>query len=91
MALHLQVIPHEGEPYVVKTNLFVVVATERKFKIRASEFVNGIGMEHLAYMAYEASKQAGVAVPPIFDDFVKKLDEVNIVDDEPDNPTTGGH
>ena len=90
MKLHLQVTPAEGEPYIVTTNLFVLVATERKFKVKSSDFANGIGMEHLAYMAYEAAKLSGVAVPPVFDDFVRRLDAVEVVEEESARPTAGG-
>lgn len=91
MKLTLEVTPAEGSPYRVTTNLFTIIATERRFKIRASEFANGIGLEHLAYMAYEASKSAGVAVPMVFDDFVQKTAAVEIVDDEEHvRPTLAG-
>jgi hypothetical protein len=90
MKLHLQITPAEGDPYTVTTNLFVLVATERKFKVRSSDFANGIGMEHLAFMAYEAAKLSGVAVPAVFDDFVRRLDSVEVVEEEPGRPTSGG-
>jgi hypothetical protein len=90
MKLHLQITPAEGDPYTVTTNLFVLVATERKFKVRSSDFANGIGMEHLAFMAYEAAKLSGVAVPAVFDDFVRRLDSVEVVEEEPNRPTSGG-
>ena len=90
MKLHLQVTPAEGEPYTVTTNLFVLVATERKFKIKASDFANGIGMEHLAFMAYEAAKLSGIAVPMVFDEFVKRLDAVDVLEVEASRPTDGG-
>lgn len=88
--LSIKITPIDGEPWTVRTNLFVMVATERKFKIRSSDFANGIGLEHLAFMAYEASKQVGVAVPPVFDDFVKRIAEVEIVDGDDTDPTNGG-
>ena len=90
MKLHLQVTPAEGEPYTVTTNLFVLVATERKFKIKASDFANGIGMEHLAFMAYESAKLSGITVPMVFDEFVKKLDAVDVLEVEASRPTEGG-
>jgi len=42
--------------YTVTTNLYVVVAWERKFKRKASDMANGIGIEDLAFLAFEASK-----------------------------------
>jgi hypothetical protein len=44
-------------------------------------------MEALAYMAYEASKMNGVTVPVAFDDFVKSVENLEVVDNEPANPT----
>ena len=38
--------------YTVTTNLYVVVAWERKFKRKASDMANGIGIEDLAYLAF---------------------------------------
>jgi hypothetical protein len=44
MKIQLRITPNEGEPYELETNLFVVVAWERKFKQKASSLANGIGM-----------------------------------------------
>ena len=86
MQLTLKVTPSEGMPYEVKTNLFTIVALERKFKIRASELAQGIAMEHLAYLAYESCKQHDIVVPIVFDDYVKQLSTIEVVADE-GNPT----
>jgi len=40
----------------------------------------------MAFWAYEASKLAGVIVPVVFDDFIKKLESVEVVSEEPENP-----
>jgi len=37
-------------------------------------------MEDLAFMAYEASKQQGHPVPISFDEFVKKLEDLEVVE-----------
>ena len=86
MQLTLKVTPNEGVPYEVKTNLFTIVALERKFKIRASELAQGIAMEHLAYLAYESCKQHDIVVPIVFDDYVKQLSTIEVVADD-GNPT----
>jgi hypothetical protein len=80
-------VTRDAEPYEVRTNLFVTVLWERKYKARASDLATGVSMEALAYMAYEASKMAGIVVPVVFDDFVKSVTELEIVDTEPANPT----
>lgn len=90
MKIRLKVTPVDGDAYEVSTNLFTVVALERKFKIRASELATGIGLEHLAFLAFESCKQVGITVPAVFDDYVKRLDAVEIVDTEPANPTNEG-
>jgi hypothetical protein len=82
MKIRLQVTPNEGDPYEVETNLFVVVAWERKFKRQASSLGNGIGAEDLAYFAYESSKVAGVMVPLAFDDFIKKTKAIEVISEE---------
>lgn len=87
MQLTLKVQPIEGDAYEVVTNLFTIVSLERRFKIRASDLANGIAMEHLAYLAFEAAKQSGVTVPAVFDDFVKRLQAVEVVGTDDANPT----
>lgn len=87
MQLHLKVTTNDGEQYTVTTNLFVVVAWERKYKRKASELAAGIGVEDLAFMAYEACKQDNVPVPLLFDDYVKKLAAIEVAGQEPENPS----
>jgi len=72
-----------GDEYIVSTNLYVIVLWERKFKKTATD----IKMEDLAFMAYEASKLAGITIPAMFDDFIKKIDEISVVEAEAANPT----
>lgn len=90
MQITLKVTPVEGEPYTVRTNLFTIVGLERKFKIRASELVDGIAVEHLAFMAYECCKQQGIPVSPVFDDYIKQVESIEIEDTEQPNPTKAG-
>lgn len=87
MKLKLKINTGNGD-YEVETNLFVIVTWERKFKRKASDLASGgIGMEDLAFMAYEATKQAGIVVPAMFDDFIKRLETLEIVETETTNPT----
>jgi len=87
MQLTLKIQPAGGDAYEVTTNLFTLVLLERKFKVRASDLANGIAMEHLAFLAYEAAKQSGVTVPVVFDDFIKKVRSVEVVGTGNENPT----
>ncbi len=73
--------------YEVTTNLFTVVEWERRFKRKASDMGNGIGIEDLAYLAWCASKVHSVVVPAAFDDFLKKLINIEVVEQEAPNPT----
>ena len=89
MKLTLRIDIGDG-PYEVTTNLGTVVAWERKFKRKASEMATAIGAEDLAFLAYEASKQAGVTVPATFDDFIKRCADVpEVVETESSRPTAG--
>ena len=85
MKVKLKVDTGEG-PYEVTTNLWVITQWERKYKRHASEMSQGIGIEDMAFWAYEASKLAGIVVPVVFDDFIKKLESVEVVSEEPENP-----
>lgn len=80
-------VTRDGNTYDVTTNLYVTVLWERKYKARASDLATGVSMETLAFMAYEASKMNGVVVPVSFDDFVKSVTNLEVVDNEPGNPT----
>lgn len=86
MNLTLRVDIGEG-PIEVTTNLYVMVAYERKFKRKASDMANGIGIEDLLYLAYESCKLHKVVVPVAFDDFVKKCLTIDVVGNDDENPT----
>ena len=72
MRITISVDTGEG-PQQVTTNLFNVITWERKFKRRAGDLAAGIGAEDLAFLAYEASKTAGLTVPLVFDDYARKI------------------
>jgi hypothetical protein len=86
MQLTIRVDQGDG-PVEVTTNLFTIVSWERKFKRKASDMGNGIGIEDLAYLAHQACQQHNVIVPIVMDDFIKKLVLLEVVSDEPDRPT----
>ena len=87
MKIQLQVTPNEGDPYEVETNLFVIVAWERKFKKQASSLANGIGAEDLAFFAFESARCAGITTPLAFDQFIKNTKSIDVVSQESANPT----
>jgi uncharacterized membrane protein len=86
MKLTLRVDQGDG-PMEVTTNLFTIVAWERRFKTKASNIANGIGLEDLAFLAHTALQQIGVVVPIVLDDFIKKVTMLEVVEDVPENPT----
>ena len=88
MQLTLAIDQGDG-PVNVTTNLYVIVQYERKYKRKASEMAQSIGYEDLLFLAYESCKLHGVVVPVVFDDFIKRCVSVEVVSEEPENPTQG--
>ena len=86
MQTTLRVDLGEG-PFDVTTNLWVITLWERKFRRKASDLANGVGIEDLAFMAYEACKQQGVVVPATLDGFIQKCVQLDPVNDETVIPT----
>lgn len=89
--MKLQISYHttQGEAHLVTTNLATIVAWERKFKRKAVEMAQAVGIEDLAFLAYEASRQAGIVVPATLDDFIAKVDDISLTDENV-NPTQPG-
>lgn len=88
MKLRIRVDMGEG-PFEVETNLWVITQWERKFKRKVSDLGNGVGIEDLAFMAHIACQDAGVVVPIGLDDFIRKLNSLDVVSevDDLDRPT----
>lgn len=89
MQLTLKCDAGDGE-FTVTTNLWVITQWERKFKCKASQMADGIGMEDLAFLAYESAKIAGIVVPVVFDDWLRQLRTLEVVDSANPNPTHEG-
>jgi len=77
-------------PNVVTTTLFNVITWERKFKRRAGDLAAGIGAEDLAFLAYEASKAAGLTVPLMFDEYAKTIVSLDVLGSDDQNPAPPG-
>ena len=86
MQLTLKVNQGEGD-YEVSTNLYTIVLWERRFKKYFNELVKDIAMEHIAYLAYEASRLAGIVIPGEFDTFLKRLTVCEFVLQDDELPT----
>jgi len=74
-------------PVEVVTTLANIVAWERRYKRKASEMAQAAGVEDLAFLAWEASKSAKVVVPAVFDDFVNRLESLEVAEELAANPT----
>ena len=86
MKLTMNVDAGSGQ-YQVSTSLKCIVNWERKYKRKASDLAQGVSMEDLAFLAYEASKLAGIVVPIVFDDFIDAIVTLDVVEDAPNiNP-----
>lgn len=75
-------------PQDIQTNLWAVVAWERKYKTKASHMATAAGMEDLAYLAYESMRQQKITVPAVFDDFIKKIVSLEVIGSD-ERPTQG--
>ena len=80
MQLTLKVTFNDGQQQTLTTNLFTIVAWERKYKRKASQIADGIGIEDLAFLAYEAQRSLGVTVPALLDDYIKSLQNLEVVE-----------
>jgi hypothetical protein len=73
-------VTFEDTAHTVTTNMMTIVMWERKYKRKASQMSDGIGMEDLAFMAYEASRAQGITVPALLDDYIKQIKSLEVVD-----------
>lgn len=86
MRIHMAVTQH-GVVTEVSTNLWAVVQWERKYKTKISQAADGMGLEDLAYLAYESLKTSGHTVPAAFDDFVRQVEDIDVLDSATERPT----
>jgi len=84
MQLTLRAVFKDGASYDVQTNLMTIVLWERKYRRKASDIANGIGVEDLAFMCYEASRLNGITVPSSLDAFITSLTNIEVVDQATD-------
>ena len=84
MQLTLKAVFKDGTSYEVQTNLMTIVLWERKYRRKASDIANGIGVEDLAFMCYEASRLNGITVPSSLDAFITSLTNIEVIDQATD-------
>ena len=87
MQLRLKATFTDGTTNEVVTNLSTVVAWERKYKRKASEMAQGIGVEDLAFLCYEATRASGTTVPGTLDQFITSLNSIDVL--ETQDPKAG--
>ena len=80
MQLRLKATFTDGTVNEVVTNLSTVVAWERKYKRKASEMAQGIGVEDLAFLCYEATRASGITVPGSLDQFITSLESIDVLE-----------
>lgn len=79
----------DGDAHEVTAKLAQIVAWERKYKKKAIDMAQGIGVEDLAFLAYEATRASGIVVPSTLDTFIERIEDIGLVD-ETENPTQPG-
>ena len=82
MQLRLKATFTDGTTNEVVTNLATVVAWERKYKRKASEMAQGIGVEDLAFLCYEATRASGTTVPGTLDQFITSLNSIDVLESQ---------
>jgi hypothetical protein len=80
MQLTLKATFNDGNTNTVTTNLSTVVAWERKYRRKASEMAQGVGVEDLAFLCYEATRASGSTVPGTLDLFISSLASIEVVE-----------
>ena len=80
IGVKLRVVPVDGEPYLVAPGLPAVIAAERHFaKPFTKLFGDGIGLEPIAYLAWQQTQRDGRVVKP-FDEWVEEIGAVEAED-----------
>ncbi len=80
MQLTLKITFTDDTDVTVSTNLMTIVSWDRKYNRTASQIADGIGIEDLAYMAYEASRSSSITVPALLDDYIKSIKDLEVVE-----------
>ena len=78
MEIHIEADIGDG-PVQLTAGLWPLVQWERKFNTKASSLAENIGLEDLASLAYEASKQTKLVVPATFDAYLQKVVTIRLV------------
>ena len=74
--IKLEVVPVDGEPYLVSPALMTYVKAERRFKEPLSKLLLMPGIEVFAYLAYEQTRADGITVPASFDTWIESVADI---------------
>lgn len=75
MKLRLELDLGEG-PVELLAGTYALVAWERRHQGRVFDIADGLGLEDLCFLAYEACKAVKIVVPATFDDFIRRVETV---------------
>jgi hypothetical protein len=77
-----------SDAYELKTIPWVIMLWERKYKTKASKIqTDGLGLEDLAYLAYEAGKIAGHITGKTFDQWAPDIVNLEVLEGDSADPT----
>lgn len=86
MQLRINYTTNAGDVHDVTTTPFSVMQWERKYQTKISRIADeGLGIEDLLYLAWEATKQAGTVAP--FDTWAASIKTIQTVPDPDARPT----
>jgi len=77
----LAVTTADGQNWTITPTVGTYVRFERHFDCSVSQMADGMRMEHLAFLAWEASRHQGHKVPD-FDAFVDQITELQVVNND---------
>jgi|688.fasta_scaffold13104_7 hypothetical protein len=76
-----------SDSYEVTTTPWVIMLWERKYKTKASKIqTDGLGLEDLAYIAYEAGKMSGNVSGKTFDQFAQEIKNLDVLEGDTADP-----
>ena len=85
LRLHVETV---NDSYELKTIPWVIMLWERKYKTKASKIqTDGLGLEDLAYLAYEAGKIAGHITGKTFDQWAPDVVNLEVLEGDSADPT----
>lgn len=82
MKLQLKITMVDNEVLDVNCGIPDFIAWERHSKSKTSELVNGIGIEDMAFLAYNSIKRTGAKIKP-FDGWINDVEEIEAFDESP--------